>query len=103
MHGAIIINRDRCNLSAIHVLTNVQVANASNADGAAVKELAFEADLDLLPIVTRAEGVDPRHDREQQESLRTVIDRLAGGGQLRAVALNLSQQPEGVGLLTSDP
>ncbi|HTA33962.1 MAG TPA: hypothetical protein VK721_11100 [Solirubrobacteraceae bacterium] len=101
--GPIIVYGNGSDLAPVDVFTDVAVADTGHADRATVEELAFESDLDLLAIIARAEGVDAGHDRERQESLRAVVDWLAGGSQLRAVALYLSQQPEGVGLLAGNP
>jgi hypothetical protein len=82
---AILIQGDRADLAApIGLLAHVQVAGPRRAERPAVGELALQPHLDLLAIPARTEGVDPRHDCEQQEPLRAVIDALQRGLQLGA-------------------
>jgi hypothetical protein len=97
------IDRNRGDLASVDVLAHVQIADRRQPVGASLGELALEAHLDLRPIVARAKGVDAGHDREQQQPLRAVVDRLAGGDKLRTAAVDLSEQPEGVGLVAGDP
>jgi hypothetical protein len=101
--GALGVGGDRGDLAAVDVFVDVEVAGAGGAVGAAIYELALMAQLDLFAIPARAEGVDTGHDREQQEPLGAVVDALDGGLQLRAAALDLTEQPEGVALLASYP
>jgi hypothetical protein len=96
------IDGDRGDLASVDVLAHVQIADRRQSVSASLGELALEAHLDLRPVIARAKGVDAGHDREQQQPLRAVVDRLAGGDKLRTAAVDLTEQPEGVGLVAGD-
>ncbi|HEY4915859.1 MAG TPA: hypothetical protein VIH92_03035 [Solirubrobacteraceae bacterium] len=64
--NALLVYGNRCDLAPANVFTHVEVADAGHPDCAAVEELAFKADLDLLTITPRAEGVEAGHDPVHQ-------------------------------------
>ncbi len=92
--AAVGVNRYRGDIALADLFADVQVTKASRAVTAAGLVFAFQAELDLLGVAARTEGVHSGHDGVEQLAGRGVVDALKRGFQFAAAAFDLTQQPQ---------